>query len=1001
FKSQDLWDTDAIESRIESRHRIDPTQASNVVQHQVRDLPTHHLFEPDIPEAFKDASMRVRYEYIRLASHYQYPLELANPGDIADFEDYQCLWRYFEKCAGHVVQHPPEMVTPLVWKAAGDNFAGISLKGKLVFRSTNVGPLFQLHLEALRKERSCRFQRAFGGDRFLYLSVPAITASKLPSHVRDQYIHIQSSYKEWLQKEKQFLGCKWETFFVEQKTKKRGRFVPDDEVGGQLVVLFATEVAQRSAPMSFTGKKDHECLAQSTIRVEEVFNWFFPTQSNIGHLQCKAYARLELGFSKTLPTLTFFPSQIKEVPDILADGTAESTSFLERGRRLKEYFDPQDPKVMNDGCSRLSVGAARRIARDLGLDERPPSVFQARIGPWKGIWMVDGEKSPDKSQSDIWIEVTPSQRKFNRHAEDLEDDTFDPTRTTFEVVAWSMPVTSARLSPTLIPILVDRRVPEQALHDLFQTSLAYERKILMDAVQNPHLLYRWIYSKAPILREEQEDAQTVWLGSLPLSKPKAALYLLEHGFLPYESPHLAGLVQDIMQKHLNDLKKSLKPRVGRSIDVFAVADPVGCLNPGEAHLAFSENFIDEQSGSNEMMLTDIELVVGRQPALRGSDMQKIRAVFKPELKHLLDVIVFPSRGVFPLAERMQNGDYDGDRFWVTWDPAIVDKFENAPSPFKLPSPESFGIQVDDSRLDDTFLTSNKQAIRALLNFNFNFRCQQGLLGRCTNFHNSLAYSVGSLRSVGVDALADLHDLLVDSSKMGFTFTEDNWRYFRISDPRITEKNPAESLHKRLQGGASLEDIRSAVPKDAVDRLLLLKVIPTVNAILTEIQGLWTEDSIKDEALFGLLQRVKQLAEIEPDYREDLDLLVKGIKRIYGTWNQRLREDTYDRNTIASIEECHKDFRSLMPTTALWNLHQEMEELISSSPSAWDLIKASVTYVEYPDEKFTWRMTGKELGLIKAWSNRSVGGPRTIIPVVYANMKPKSIKRIPVQEHEDD
>jgi len=84
------------------------------------------------------------------------------------------------------------------------------------------------------------------------------------------------------------------------------------------------------------------------------------------------------------------------VSDILADGTVESTSFLERGQKLKEHFDPQNPRVMSDGCSGMSVEAARQIARDLGLAERPPSVFQARIGSWKGIWMVDVEKSPDK-----------------------------------------------------------------------------------------------------------------------------------------------------------------------------------------------------------------------------------------------------------------------------------------------------------------------------------------------------------------------------------------------------------------------------------------------------------------------------------------------------------------------------------------------------------------------------------------------------------------------------
>ena len=264
--------------------------------------------------------MRVRYECTRLASHYHFSLKQTNPRDIAGFEDYRCPWRYFEKQSGLTIQHPPEMVTLSVWKAAGDDFAGISLKGKLVFNPKNVGPLFQLQLEPFRSERSCRFQRAFGSDRFLYLSVPVITASKLPSHLGDRRKGIQPAYEEWLCKAKGFLGCTWVTFLVENKARKPGRFFHNNEVGGQSVVLLATEVAQRSAPTSFTGKENQECLAQTTISVEDVINWFLPTQSNIGQLQCKAYTRLELGFSKTLPTLIFLPSQIREVPDILADG---------------------------------------------------------------------------------------------------------------------------------------------------------------------------------------------------------------------------------------------------------------------------------------------------------------------------------------------------------------------------------------------------------------------------------------------------------------------------------------------------------------------------------------------------------------------------------------------------------------------------------------------------------------------------------------------------------
>ena len=292
-----------------------------MVQHQVRDLPNQDLFEPDTQGALKDASIRVRYEATRLACYYGYPLERMSCSDVASFEDYQSLQRYFEKHAGRDVQRPPEMVAQRNWAAAGDSFAEISLKGKLEFRPINVGPLFQLQLKPLREERSCRFQRAFGGDRFLYLSVPALTPSKLPRHLRGQQVNIRASYQEWLRKEKRFLGCTWATLLVERKSRKPGRLQDRDGVGGQSLVLFATQTAQ------------------STIPIEDVVNWFLPTQSNIGQPRCKAYARLELGFSKTLPTLSFLPSQIREVGDITADGTAESTRFLEKGQRLREGFD--------------------------------------------------------------------------------------------------------------------------------------------------------------------------------------------------------------------------------------------------------------------------------------------------------------------------------------------------------------------------------------------------------------------------------------------------------------------------------------------------------------------------------------------------------------------------------------------------------------------------------------------------------------------------------------
>lgn len=248
----------------------------------------------------------------------------------------------------------------------------------------------------------------------------------------------------------------------------------------------------------------------------------------------------------------------------------------------------------------------------------------------------------------------------------------------------------------------------------------------------------------------------------------------------------------------------------------------------------------------------------------------------------------------------------------------------------------------------------------------------------------------------MDALADLHDLLVDTSKMGYTFTKDKWRNFVNSDTRVIHKYPDDPLHKKLMGGKSLDSIQSPVPKDAIDRLLIHTVMPVADAAVREVKGIWKNENVKDEALCRPYSIVQQLTEMEPSYGEDRDLLIKKIKNIYRTWNAELHENAKSKNSNAYIEKCYREFRSLMPTTGLWNLHQEMEILISPSPTAWDLLKASVTYFKYPNKPFTWRMAGKELGFIKAWS---IGEARTITPFFYANMKPKSIKRCDTKSHQ--
>ena len=155
-----------------------------------------------------------------------------------------------------------------------------------------------------------------------------------------------------------------------------------------------------------------------------LIKWFIPLKLNGDRDQDKLFSRLELGFSKTTPTVEFKPLQIKEIGDQLADSTPETDPYLARGQYQPKHLGQK--KVMNDGCSHISLAAAKLIAEELGIQGPSPTAFQARIGCWKGMWFTDQRNlDHDVEEENIWIEVTPSQAKFTRHSEDHSDELFD------------------------------------------------------------------------------------------------------------------------------------------------------------------------------------------------------------------------------------------------------------------------------------------------------------------------------------------------------------------------------------------------------------------------------------------------------------------------------------------------------------------------------------------------------------------------------------------------
>lgn len=74
---------------------------------------------------------------------------------------------------------------------------------------------------------------------------------------------------------------------------------------------------------------------------------------------------------------------------------------------------------------------------------------------------------------------------------------------------------------------------------------------------------------------------------------------------------------------------------------------------------------------NTMILKD-KILVSRNPCTHPGDIRLLNAVDRPEFRHLVNVIVFPSTGDRPLCNMMAGGDLDGDVYFICWDKSITD-----------------------------------------------------------------------------------------------------------------------------------------------------------------------------------------------------------------------------------------------------------------------------------------------------------------------------------------
>lgn len=728
-------------------------RAPSIEQEIVDELIHNGPFSKDREYFSEKVPLRARYELERVKQAWDVSPKQILVGD-KPYEKHPHFWQWLGDVGRRMNKALPEKPSVKAWNAAIRRFEGDRHSEAVIFSGTldwcdkDEPGIFKLRLNPLKIDRTCRFYRRFGSDRFLSITMPS--PSQPPSHLR---LKDQTSLREvmtdWLVKNNHYLLKRtWKAFYVDDfKTKSKSK-TGKPRVRVDFFAVDGSDFTTRLSPPTLS-PIDETCERRTRMTVDQLVQWHIPLDDNRYQTDCKLFSRIGLALSKTWATVVIQPHQFLKLPDA-----------------------PGKP-VMNDGCALMSRPLARAICAELGIDGITPSTFQGRIAGAKGLWMVDRDRGDDEG---FWIQISDSQLKVQPHPHDFRGQV-DKEKITFEVASWSKPLRSSELNTQLLEVLNNRgqvraRVADIAREAIKNIYMEFEDVMERNSIPLARALIQKIRpttdGRTNIRRIDQWLSQTI----------ESVIRFLEAGFSPRDFTPLRERMKRCLIDTLNRYVNELHIPIPLSTYAYCIADPYGVLEENEVHLAFSGQWRD-CSYFDDAMVDGVDVLVGRTPAHCPWDIQRRRAVWKSELRHFKDVVVFSTRGTTPLASLLSGGDYDGDRPWICWDQGIVETFTNTIPPLVEPGPEHFGL-VKHARSMTTV-----GSVGDLLQNAFKFNLAMSNLGRCTVEHEKLAYEEkeGISSPLSLE-LATLLSHLVDSKKSGVQLTEEQWsRYRKSISPR--------------------------------------------------------------------------------------------------------------------------------------------------------------------------------------------------------------------------
>jgi len=303
---------------------------------------------------------------------------------------------------------------------------------------------------------------------------------------------------------------------------------------------------------------------------------------------------------------------------------------------------------------------------------------------------------------------------------------------------------------------------------------------------------------------------------------------------------------------------------------------------------------------------------------------------------------------------------------------------------------------------------------------FRFRLQPSLLGLVTDCYDRLSYAKNNPHCPEVNELADIHDLLVDSPKNGYTYTKSDFEKWQsrnipgggsgrtpafkadleqwVERRRLYGKPPSSTPHDETRSPAK-SDSSHNVYTHALDLLHFEVIKPHVEQTADMLEQMRPLEDTFDTVFRGQLDLELNGGRLEVN--KELSCLRDNLKTIFDNWTLERRSMANIRGKLAHSHgrpDVKSRYQKLISSSyaavrALEPRHKE-DFIISrwtqdrpSWPTTWDLVKASVLAERYrkylSSQEFAWEMVGRELLYMKA---HTCGKPFYVKDESFASLK---------------